>query len=65
MSGHGTAMAGVICSKPHGLAPGVTIVVVRVLDQNSRGAGDSIVSGIHWAVWDYQQSRPAKHSIIK
>lgn len=44
--GHATACAGII----HGLAPEAELYSVRVLGQNLRGRGDTLVAGVRWAV---------------
>ena len=61
--GHGTSMAGVIASKSFGMARGVTMVVVRVLDENKRGTTTNMLSGLQWVINDYKSHK--KHSIIK
>lgn len=60
--GHGTSMAGVIASKSFGMARGVTMVVVRVLDENKRGTTTNMLSGLQWVINDYKSHK--KHSII-
>jgi subtilisin family serine protease len=44
--GHGTACAGII----HGLAPGATILSVRVLGADNRGKGVAFATGLEWAI---------------
>ena len=44
--GHGTACAGII----HGLAPGASIVSVRVLGSDNRGKGVAFATGLQWAI---------------
>src|SRR6185369_9034037 len=44
--GHGTACAGII----HGLAPGATILSVRVLGADNRGKGLAFATGLEWAI---------------
>ena len=65
LNGHGTQMAGIICAKPNGIAPGVNLTIVRVMDQNGVGTVNNLLSGINWVVTDYGLSTPRKHSIIK
>jgi len=50
--GHGSHVAGIIASKgtttPLGVAPGVNIVAVRVLNKNGSGWTSDVVKGIEW-----------------
>ncbi|GAA3009283.1 S8 family peptidase [Actinokineospora diospyrosa] len=46
--GHGTFLAGIIGGKEYGLAKGVTIVPVRVLDKNGSGSVSGVIAGIDW-----------------
>ncbi|MFC4001322.1 S8 family peptidase [Prauserella oleivorans] len=47
-NGHGTHVAGTIGGETYGVAKGVQIVPVRVLDANGSGTTDGVVSGIEW-----------------
>ncbi|MBN6033501.1 S8 family peptidase [Amycolatopsis sp. 195334CR] len=47
-NGHGTHVAGTIGGKEYGLAKGVKIVPVRVLDDNGSGTTEQVVGGIDW-----------------
>lgn len=57
-NGHGTHVAGILAGpvEPsasrcrYGVAPGVTLCVGKVLDDDGRGCDSSILSGIEWAV---------------
>lgn len=49
-SGHGTLLAGVIGGKQTGIANGVKIMPVKVLDGNGFGKTENLVKGIIWAV---------------
>ncbi|MFD8494181.1 S8 family peptidase [Amycolatopsis sp. NPDC059657] len=46
--GHGTHVAGTIGGTEYGLAKGVKIVPVRVLDANGSGTTEQVVAGIDW-----------------
>ncbi|GHF20383.1 hypothetical protein GCM10017786_62770 [Amycolatopsis deserti] len=46
--GHGTHVAGTIGGSEYGVAKGVTIVPVRVLDAQGSGTTDQVVAGIDW-----------------
>jgi serine protease AprX len=56
-NGHGTHVAGVIANAHigadgewNGVAPGVNIVAVRVLDERGYGTYESVLQGIQWVV---------------
>ncbi len=46
--GHGTHVAGTIGGAEYGVAKGVQIVGVRVLDDNGSGTTEQVVAGIDW-----------------
>lgn len=46
--GHGTHVAGTIGGAEYGLAKGVSIVAVRVLDADGSGTTEQVVAGINW-----------------
>ena len=60
-NGHGTHVAGIIAntqrgeedSQWNGIAPGVDLVSVRVLNQDGYGTYESVIQGIQWVV-DHQ-----------
>ncbi|HVV12818.1 S8 family peptidase [Amycolatopsis sp.] len=47
-NGHGTHVAGTIGGSEYGLAKGVKIVPVRVLDADGSGTTEQVVAGIDW-----------------
>src|SRR4051794_15367629 len=47
-NGHGTHTAGTIGSEAYGVAKGVSLVAVRVLDCNGSGSTSGIAAGIDW-----------------
>ncbi|MQA96611.1 MAG: S8 family serine peptidase [Streptosporangiales bacterium] len=47
-NGHGTHVAGTIGGTEHGLAKGVTLAGVRVLDCQGSGTTDDVVAGMDW-----------------
>jgi subtilisin family serine protease len=66
--GHGTNVAGIIASKGRiasiGVAPGVKIVAVRVLDKNNRFSGLSqIISGLQWVLDNHPEVRVINASL--
>lgn len=62
--GHGTHVAGIIGARDNGfgvlgVAPGVTIASVKVLDDNGKGTADDIIAGL-----DYAASRARSGDVI-
>jgi subtilisin family serine protease len=47
-NGHGTHVAGIIGGSTYGVAKGVTLVPVRVLDCNGLGSISSLIQGVEW-----------------
>ncbi|HEX6042791.1 S8 family peptidase [Longimicrobium sp.] len=47
-NGHGTAVAGIIGSSTYGVAKGVRLRAVRVLDCNGGGSVSGIIAGVDW-----------------
>ncbi|KDN49643.1 hypothetical protein RSAG8_01708, partial [Rhizoctonia solani AG-8 WAC10335] len=60
-SGHGTAMAAsALCVEAGGTATSASGVAVKVLSDTGSGTTSAIISGINWAVQQYQStSRPS------
>lgn len=58
-NGHGTHVAGTIGSATYGVAKGVTIVPVRVLDCNAFGYWSWVIAGIDWVTAHHQKGKPA------
>jgi subtilisin family serine protease len=54
-NGNGTHLAGIIGGATYGLAKGVHIVPVRVIDQQGGGSIDSILAAIDWVTKNAQQ----------
>lgn len=51
--GHGTHVAGIIASRDHvykGVAPGATIMAVKVLNSRGEGTEAGVIAGVDWAV---------------
>jgi subtilisin family serine protease len=46
--GHGTHVAGTVAGKTWGVAKGVTVHAVRVLDSNGSGSDSGVIRGIDW-----------------
>jgi hypothetical protein len=54
--GHGTHVAGTVGAKDNdigvvGVAPGATIIPVRVLDNNGSGSTSGVIAGIEYVTW--------------
>ncbi|MCX6047605.1 MAG: S8 family peptidase [Chloroflexi bacterium] len=47
-NGHGTHVAGTIGSATYGVAKGVKLVAVRVLDCSGSGTNSGVIAGINW-----------------
>ena len=58
-NGHGTHVAGTLGGKAHGVAPGVALVAVRVLDCSGSGYTDDVIAGIDYVVGVHEPGTPA------
>ncbi|MBB6036898.1 S8 family serine peptidase [Phytomonospora endophytica] len=58
-NGHGTHVAGTTGGTAHGVAKGVTLVGVRVLDCGGSGSYAGVVAGIDWVTGDHAAGAPA------
>ncbi len=58
-NGHGTHVAGVLGGSTYGVAKGVTVVPVRVLDCAGTGKYSDLVAGIDWIIADHRAGEPA------
>ena len=57
--GHGTHVAGIVGGTTTGVAKGVTLVPVRVLNSCGRGIPAIVVAGLRWILTDHQIGEPA------
>ena len=57
--GHGTHVAGTLGGSTFGVAKGVTLVPVKVLDCAGDGTTSSVIAGIDWATADHVAGTPA------
>ncbi|MBZ9750855.1 S8 family peptidase [Deinococcus sp. HMF7604] len=48
--GHGTHVAGTVGSSTYGVAKGVSLVAVKVLNCQGSGSNSGVIAGINWAV---------------
>ena len=56
-NGHGTHVAGTVGGTTYGVAKGVTLVPVRVLDCTGSGSTSGVIAGVNWVT--SQSHRPA------
>ena len=57
-NGHGTHVAGVVGGTRYGVAKGINIIPVKVLDKFGTGTFTQIIAGIDWAI-AHHTTRPA------
>jgi subtilisin family serine protease len=58
-NGHGSHVAGTVGGATYGVAKGVTLVAVRVLDCGGSGSWSGVVAGIDWVVSNHAAGTPA------
>ncbi|HEX5994244.1 MAG TPA: proprotein convertase P-domain-containing protein, partial [Jiangellales bacterium] len=58
-NGHGTHVAGTVGGTSYGVAKGVTLVGVRVLDCQGSGTNAGVIQGIDWVTGDHAAGQPA------
>ena len=58
-NGHGTHVAGTVGGTAYGVAKGVTLVAVRVLDCGGSGSWSGVIAGMDWATADHVAGTPA------
>jgi len=58
-NGHGTHVAGTIGGSTYGVAKGVSLIAVRVLDCAGSGSTSGIIAGVNWVKSQKQASIPA------
>jgi subtilisin family serine protease len=57
--GHGTHVAGTVGGSTYGVAKGVTLVPVRVLDCSGNGTTSGVIAGVDWVTTDHAAGQPA------
>ena len=57
--GHGTHVAGTVGGTAYGVAKGVTLVGVRVLNNAGSGTTAQVVAGVNWVTSDHAAGAPA------
>jgi subtilisin family serine protease len=58
-NGHGTHVSGTVGGSTYGVAKGVTLVPVRVLDCSGNGTDSGVIAGIDWVTSNHQAGQPA------
>ena len=58
-NGHGTHVAGTVGGATYGVAKGVTLVAVRVLDCQGNGTDSGVIAGINWVTGNHAAGQPA------
>jgi subtilisin family serine protease len=58
-NGHGTHVSGTIGGSTYGVAKGVRLVAVRVLDCTGSGTTSGVISGINWVTGNHTGTSPA------
>ncbi len=57
-NGHGTHVAGTVGGDIYGVAKGVKLIAVRVLDASGSGTTSGVIAGINWAI-NHHKANPA------
>jgi subtilisin family serine protease len=57
--GHGTHVAGTVGGSQYGVAKGVKLVAVKVLNCQGSGTSSSVIAGIDWVTANHQAGQPA------
>jgi subtilisin family serine protease len=58
-NGHGTHVSGTIGGSTYGVAKGVSLVAVRVLNCSGSGTNAGVIAGIDWVTANHQPGQPA------
>lgn len=62
-NGHGTHVAGTVGGNNYGVADGVTLYAVRVLDCNGSGTTSGVIAGVDWVTSNHQDPAVANMSL--
>ena len=62
-NGHGTHVAGTVGGTTYGVAKGVTLHPVRVLDCNGSGTLSGVIAGVDWVAQNHQSPAVANMSL--
>jgi subtilisin family serine protease len=58
-NGHGTHVAGTVGGSTYGVAKGVTLVAVRVLNCSGSGTTSGVIAGVDWVTGNHLAGQPA------
>ena len=58
-NGHGTHVAGTVGGSTYGVAKGVNLVAVRVLDCSGSGSYSQVIAGVDWVTGNHGAGQPA------
>jgi subtilisin family serine protease len=58
-NGHGTHVAGTVGGSLYGVAKGVTLVAVRVLDCGGSGSNSGVIAGVNYVASNHSAGQPA------
>ncbi len=58
-NGHGTHVAGTVGGTTYGVAKGVTLIPVRVLNCRGSGTTSGVIAGINWVIENHAANVPA------
>jgi len=58
-NGHGTHVAGTVGGSVHGVAKGVRLVGVRVLNCQGSGTNSGVIAGVDWVTGNHAAGQPA------
>jgi subtilisin family serine protease len=58
-NGHGTHVAGTVGGATYGVAKGVRLVAVRVLNCSGSGSTSGVIGGVDWVTSNHQAGQPA------
>ncbi len=58
-NGHGTHVAGTVGGSTYGVAKGVSLVAVRVLNCSGSGTNSGVIAGINWVTSNHTGTNPA------
>jgi aqualysin 1 len=58
-NGHGTHVAGTVGGSVHGVAKGVRLVGVRVLNCQGSGSNSGVIAGVDWVTGNHSAGQPA------